>query len=362
MKKTLLVLSLTWLALARPYIPQTVDVPLAELQTRFEKLLAQDPKNAHHHYVLGRVYAIAYATNVQTFKVSKDSKLPWFGALDPGFPPQPPANPKKGERYLQKAVQEYGKSVELDPKDLPARLGYAWCLEHSGRKADALKHYRRVFGEAVARDLNPKGPLFGISLTEETGRYLLALLDPAQDAAEITEVKAQLEKARKIPRAVTPVLIPLQRRLGFEELVDRQARVSFDLDGTGLKRRWQWTSRRAGWLVYLQQRPSVTSGLQMLGGSTFWIFWKDGYEAMSALDADGDGWLRARELTALKVWCDDGDGVSQPAEIRSLDSLGIEALSVQGQAFREGRFNPRGVRYRDGWLGPSYDWMPQGSE
>lgn len=359
MKKTLLFLSLTLSVWARPYIPQLVDVPLAQLQAKYAKLIAKEPKNAQHHYVLGRLNAIAYSTGNAEFQVNKNDQLPWFGPMDPGFPPDPPVDPKKGARYLASAVSEYGKAVALDPKNLPARLGYAWCLEQAGRKPEALKQYRLVFEAAVARDLDPKTPHFGVSLTEETGRYLLGLLDKTKNAGEISEVKAQLEASRKVPRAVTPVLIPLERGVSFEGLVNRRARVPFDLDGTGFARRWQWISPKAGWLVYLDRRPSVTSGLQMLGGSTFWIFWKDGYEAMAALDADGDGWLRGGELRALKVWCDDGDGVSQPAELRSLDSLGIEALSARGRAFREGSWSPGGVRYRDGFVGPSYDWMPK---
>lgn len=358
MKKTLLFLSLTLSLGARPYIPQLVDVPLAQLQTRYAKLIAKEPKNAQHHYVLGRLNALAYASGKTEFQVSKNDELPWFGAMDPGFPPDPPVDPKVGARYLAGAVAEYRKAVQLDPKNLPARLGYAWCLEQAGRKPEALKQYRLVFEAAVARDMDPKVAHFGVSLTEETGRYLLGLLDKAKNAGEISEIKAQLEASRKIPRAVTPILIPLQRHVSFEGLVNRRAQVPFDLDGTGLTRRWQWISPKAGWLVYLDRRPSVTSGLQMLGGSTFWIFWKDGYEAMAGLDADGDGWLRGNELRALKVWCDNGDGVSQPAELRSLDSLGIEALSVRGRPFREGSWAPGGVRYRDGFLGPSYDWMP----
>ena len=359
MKKTLLFLSLTLLGWAKPYIPQLVDMPLSQLQTKYAKLIAREPKNAQHHYVLGRLNSIAYSTGKAEFQVNKDDQLPWFGPMDPGFPPQVPDDPKKGAAYLKKAVEEYGKAVALDPKSQPARLGYAWCLEQAGRKQEALKNYRLVFEAAVAGDLDPKKPHFGVSLTEETGRYLLGLLDKVKDAGEISEVNAALAAARKIPRAVTPVLIPLERGLSFESLVNRRAKVFFDLDGTGLKRRWQWTSPKAGWLVYLDKRKSVDSGLQMLGGSTFWIFWKDGYEAMAALDADGDGWLRGPELQALKVWCDDGDGVSQVPELRSLDSLGIEALSVRGRAFREGSWSPQGVRYRDGFSGPSYDWMPK---
>jgi len=352
-------LTLSLVASARPYIPQLADVPLSQLQAKYAKLLTADPKNAHNHYILGRLNAIAYATHNDTFKVNQDNKLPWFGALDPGFPPAPPADPQQGSKLLLKAVKEYGRAVELDPKPLEPRLGYAWCLEQAGRKEEALAQYRKVFAASSGDDVKPGGPRFGVSLTEETGRYLLGLLDKSKDAAEIAQVNAALEKSRKIPRAVTPILIPLQRNLSFEQLINRRAAVPFDLDGTGLKRLWAWPSARAGWLVYLKQRQTVTSGIQMLGGSTFWIFWKDGYEAMAALDRDDDGWLRGPELQALKVWCDDGDGVCAAGELRTLQQLGIRALATRGRPFAEGLLNARGIRYEDGGFGPSYDWMPK---
>ena len=355
-------LTLTLVASARPYIPQLADVPLSQLQAKYAKLLTKDPKNAHNHYILGRLNAIAYATHNDTFKVSQDDKLPWFGALDPGFPPAPPADPRQGSKLLLKAVQEYGKSVELDPKPLEPRLGYAWCLEQAGRKVEALAQYRKVFQASSREDGKPGGPRFGVSLTEEAGRYLLGLLDKNKDAAEIAEVNATLEKSRKIPRAITPILIPLQPGLSFDQLVNRRAAVSFDLDGTGWKRRWAWPTQKAGWLVYLKDRRTVTSGIQMLGGSTFWIFWKDGYEAMAALDRDDDGWLRGPELQALQVWCDDGDGVCLPGELHSLRQLGIRALATRGRPFGDGLFNARGIDYEDGGFGPSYDWMPRSSK
>ncbi|MFN8609533.1 MAG: tetratricopeptide repeat protein [Vulcanimicrobiota bacterium] len=355
----MLLLSLSLSAGARPYIPQLRDVPVDQLLQKYAQIVAREPKNAQNHYVYGRLNCIAYATHTTTFQVSQGNQLPWFGPMDPGFPPAPPPAPKSGLKFLQKAVEEYRKAVALDPKSQPARLGYGWCLEQAGRKAEAREQYRLVFAQAATMDLEGNGPHFGISLTEESGRYLLGLLDPKQDAAEIAEVQSKLERARKIPRAVTPVLIPLKRGLSFEQLVDRRARVVFDLDATGLKRRWQWPTRQAGWLVYLKQRPAVTSGLQMLGSRTFWIFWENGYQAMAALDRDEDGWLSKDELSPLKLWCDDGDGVCLPAELRDLRTLGIEALNTKGQAHSAGFWSPAGIRYQDGSMGPSYDWVPE---
>jgi tetratricopeptide (TPR) repeat protein len=353
-------LGLTLGASARPYIPDLVDVPLSQLQAQYAKRVQEEPKNAHHHYVLGRLNSMAYATQSDRFKVSKHDQQPFFGALDAGFPPRPPAHPERASRLLRKAVSEYAQAVHLDPKNLPARLGYAWCLDQAGESERARQEYRKVLKTSYAAETNGKGANFGPSMTQEVGTYLLALLDPKKDAKEIAEVQAQLAQAEKVPRAITPIMLPLQRNTPFEALVDPKAAVVFDLDGSGRRQSWTWITPRAGWLVYLQHRTRATSGLQMLGARTFWIFWRDGYQAMAALDQDDDGWLQRNELAYLKVWCDaNQDGICHPRELRSLSSLSIEALATSGQPHRPGYLhNPCGVRYRDGGFGASYDWTP----
>ena len=359
-KSLIVSLALSWLAGARPYIPDLVDVPLSQLQSKYAQLIQKEPKNAHHHYVLGRLNAMAYATHSDRFKVSKDDMLPFFGALDPGFPPRPPAHPERASRHLRKAVLEYGRAVALDPKNLPARLGYAWCLDQAGESEKARVQYRQVLNTAFAAETDSKGVHFGVGMTGETAGYLLALLDPKKDAQEIKDVRDKVAQAEKIPRAITPIMVPLQRQTPFADLVDPKASVPFDLDGSGRRQSWTWITPRAGWLVYLHHQKRATSGLQMLGATTFWIFWKDGYQAMASLDADNNGWLQGGELAHLKVWCDaDSDGVCHPQELRSLDSLGIRALATRGQPHGPGYlYNPRGVRYRDGGYGSSYDWTP----
>jgi hypothetical protein len=48
-------------------------------------------------------------------------------------------------------------------------------------------------------------------------------------------------------------------------------------------------SRMAG--LRCQWQREITSALQLFGNVTFWMFWRDGYAAMSALDDNGDGVL-----------------------------------------------------------------------
>ena len=101
----------------------------------------------------------------------------------------------------------------------------------------------------------------------------------------------------------------------------------------------------------------------MLGGATFNILWRDGYEALTALDRDGDGWVRGDELAHLAVWCDaNGDGICQSEELHSLSELGITGLSTRAVKHPDGfPYSPDGVEYLNGKRGPSFDWISTSS-
>ena len=64
----------------------------------------------------------------------------------------------------------------------------------------------------------------------------------------------------------------------------------------------------------------------------------NGYEALAALDDNGDGVITAGDSAwnDLKVWVDgNSDGTSQSGELKSLDSLGISKLNVNATATSE---------------------------
>ena len=66
---------------------------------------------------------------------------------------------------------------------------------------------------------------------------------------------------------------------------------------------------------------------------TFWCFWENGYQALASLDDDGDGWLTGKELDGLAVWRDtNGNGVSEPGEVKTLSECGIAALRCRADA------------------------------
>ena len=117
--------------------------------------------------------------------------------------------------------------------------------------------------------------------------------------------------------------------------------------------RGRGSRRDAGWLVYdASGRGQITSALQWFGESTFWTFWKNGYEALSALDDNDDGELRGAELRHLGIWRDaNGNGRSERGEVRPLAHHGIEAVSCRfapGDGIYTAAWSHAGVRFAKG--------------
>jgi hypothetical protein len=126
-----------------------------------------------------------------------------------------------------------------------------------------------------------------------------------KDAKEIADLQGKQKTLSGMGRAVTPILVPLASGMALQDLVDPNASVTFDLDGSGLPRQWGWITPKAAWLVFdAEGQGKITSGLQMFGNVTFWIFWRNGYEALRSLDDNHDGVLRGAELRGIALWQD----------------------------------------------------------
>ncbi len=382
---------------------QTESVPISRLLTNLHQRLATNGQNAEVLYQLARVHSMAYATNLATLPVTKVEGEPVFAppGSDTGVPAKVSLGDSPGaravaRRHLTNSIAYYERAARLVDRNpsgqnrwlvVPIHLGLAWCLDQDGRKPAAIRAYRKalqhawrqeVDGEFTVRERaewtwdqlragrNPfakpsrggLGP--GVCFSDEIIGYLLKLLDPKADAKEIAQLEADRKHLRSMPRAVTPIVIPLTDRVALSELTDPSARVAFDLDGSGEKRRWGWITTNAAWLVFDHDgRGQITSGLQLFGNVTFWVFWRNGYEALASLDDDDDGFLRGEELQGLALWRDgNGNGLSEPGGVTAATALGVEALACRSDTGADGvPFNPQGVRLRDGRVRPSYDWF-----
>ena len=190
------------------------------------------------------------------------------------------------------------------------------------------------------------------------------LNEPKQDQAalraEIARLQQSIAKLKRLPRAITPVIFSFREGTPLRDLLAPGVRVGFDLDGFG-GTVWSWLSASTGILVWDPAHTgSIQSGLQLFGSVTWWMFWRDGFQALAALDDNHDGWLAGTELKGVAVWIDrNQNGKSDVGEVISLSEAGIEQIGVDA-AMEDGILsNPQGIVFSDGRRAPAYDWIAE---
>ncbi|MCE9610950.1 MAG: hypothetical protein K8R23_12210 [Chthoniobacter sp.] len=356
-------------------MPELKDLPLERLIKNLTERTQAEPGNSDALHQLARTHAMAYARKIgdaEPVKAwngsqGKDPQQPFFGFDGPHVPfnqVAPTAEAQKAataKAHLAKAIEVYEKALAAKPADPTIKLGLAWCRDQAGEKLAAMTLYRGVAAVAWEKENKSLGGL-GNFLYVETVGYLIPLLDPARNADEIAVMKQRQEKLLALPRAVTPLIIPVGKDNDINALVNRHARVHFDLDATGRQLAWPWITKDAAWLVFDPQNSGkVTSAIQMFGSRSFLLFCRDGYQALALLDDNGDGVLSGPELAALALWRDtNADGLSDPGEVRPVADYGITTLSTHGQPHDAGfPFCPTGVTFKDGTTRPTYDLILQ---
>lgn len=301
----------------------------------------------------------------------------------------PAAPPATLVTHAAKGAESFRRAKELNAKDGLYALGLASLLEQFSDWNDETKvadlppalagdlrglaraEYLQAWKLASPEDARVRNiPVGGLGdlVSYEAGRAFLRLAEangalPEPEKAAMKRVKTAIDKLEKLPQGpVTPIVLALQPHARLAELLAPERSVDFDLRGYGAPERWPWLKPEAGLLVWdpLDER-TITSGRQLFGGYTFQIFRATGYDALRALDDDGDGELAGFELLGLSVWFDrNGDGCSARDEVAPVFDFGIRALAVAATA-RDGPhpMNPRGVAFRDGRTLPTWDWIAE---
>jgi len=350
------------------------QVPVDRLVTNLEREAKAQPKDPQLQINLARLYAMAYALKTDelpaTTAPGSKVEVPYYSpgasqVANAVAPARSAEHAAAAARHLKSAIQHYDTAIALAPDNTTARLGRGWVLQQAGDTARAIEDFRRVI--AVAWPQEDKIKMLMPSqrfITQEAIEYLLPLLDQKRDAAEIQDLLSKQTSLRNRPRAITPIAIPLDDDATLSEIVDRRGRVQFDADGSGFDREWTWITPRAGWLVYdADGRGTITSALQLFGGVTFWLFWNNGYEALAALDDNGDGSLASGELRRLAIWRDaNANGRADDGEVRPLAAHGVTALSFEHDVVDAGIASgdlaavaPRGATFAGGRTRPTYD-------
>ena len=109
----------------------------------------------------------------------------------------------------------------------------------------------------------------------------------------------------------------------------------FDHDADGFAERTGWIAADDALLVRdLDGDGLIESGRELFGNHTRLPGGAEaanGYAALAALDANGDGKVDASDpaFASLRVWRDaNGDGLSEPAELRTLPEAGVQSVGV----------------------------------
>lgn len=389
--------------------PPNESVPLDRLLKNVDEFVRDKPRHPEGHYVLGRLHGLAFARGMNIeLSLYGRSPLPSFpGSLQYRRDPKALRPNEKEEEHLRESLRHYWQAVQLANRErigspaiggLEARealylLGLSWVLEQAvtynleismpplfdstnamsskERWLLALDTYRQAYELARREESISQGNTYHTrgAISVEAGEGIIRLLktnrvSTSDEQAEIKRITKDITKTieaiKRRPIVVSPIIFPLKGSPPLRRLLTAGKRVTFDLVGDGVRRRWPWVSSDTGILVWDPERTGrITSGRQLFGSVTWWLFWRDGYAALGALDDNRDGWLCDGELTGIAVWRDrNANAVSEPGEVQSLAASGIVGIATVSNLINGVPANPKGIRMRDGSQRPTYDWTP----
>jgi hypothetical protein len=349
------------------------NVPIERATANLERMIQEQPSNVGWRINLARIHAMAFAQKAKTVPIVKNEQMKdWKGQPFFGYGPDykqfnvisavDAAIAEAAAKHLQAAVAAYRDVLKVAPENSVAGLGLGWALSLAGDKTGAIEVLRQVAAREWPREEKTLSAGYGEpSMVEETARYLIPLLDPTRDAAEIDTLRQRAAVLARKARFITPIAIPLRPNLTAIDITSERAHVLFDADGSGIPKRWTWITPDAAWLVFdKKDTREITSALQWFGNVTFWMFWENGYDALRVLDDDNDGSIRGSELRGLALWHDrDGDGVSDKGEVRPLAEHGVVSLSTNYEYDArhpdEIAWSNNGVTFTSGEVRPTFD-------
>lgn len=375
---------------AKWMMPRVQNVPATKLIQNAEKLIKLYPNDAQLYYVLGRLHSLEYAKSGQTmsannyiaFVKGEGSKatnylVPYTGPIYISNPLEKevyknPSDKEQKIKHLKEAIKNYEKATKLNTDYAFGFLGLAWCLKEDEQIDKAIDAYRKAFEMFCDEKKQPRY-YFGTrqSAAKEAGEALISLLFKRmsfRNILEIMQIKRKIKYLQKHGDGyITPIVFPTEPLsendfLKSVNTLKHQPFVRFDISGLGTPEYVRWLPKNWAFLVWdPQNAKTITSGKQLFGSVTWWIFWNNGYEPLSLLDDNQDGYLKEKELEGVAVWRDENqDGTSQPQEVQPLSSYKITAIKTQHDGKVEGIvFSKTGLLLSDGTVLPTLDWMPE---
>lgn len=306
--------------------------------------------------------------------------------ISENWQPEKPTNEKLVE-HAGAAQWNFYKAIVLDPNNALYYLGQAslgeqyfdfFKEESPALMPTAIKTivlnavketYFLAYEFSIQEDLKLEDqPISGLRsiISYEAGNAFIRLWNaedniPPEIQEKITAIKTNLELLEALPfGAITPIIFSLQENSSLSELLASDLIVPFDMDGDGVVEKRPWVRPTTGFLVWDSDGDGrITSGRELFGSVTWWLFFPNGYRAMDVLDDDRDGFLTYGEFDGISAWFDrNSDGRSDVGEIVSIESLAISAIATRPNGFNgKSPMNTSGLRLKNSSTLPTYDWI-----
>ena len=305
---------------------------------------------------------------------------------DENWQPEKPTDEKLVE-HAGAAQWNFYRAIALDPNNALYYLGQASLGEQyfdffqetspalmppvfKAIVLNAVKEtYFLAYDFSIQEDLELEyKPIPGLRsiISYEAGNAFIRLWNaedniPPEIQEKITDIQKNLDILETLPLgAITPIVFSLQKNSSLSELLAPGRIVPFDMDGNGTIEKRPWVKPTTAFLVWDSDGDGrITSGRELFGSVTWWLFFPNGYRAMDILDDNRDGFLTYGEFDGISVWFDrNSDGKSDVGEIVSLESLGISAIATRPNGC-DGKspMNTSGLRLKNGLNLPTYDWI-----
>lgn len=375
------------------WVGPDAQVPVNRLIENLEQQLSTTPQDPHLLARLARVHSMCYALGNVELPAIGGGENPKYVYYEQGngYPSARHGLDRQSISLrigqLLEAIRLYEKASINAPLEryIWLGLGYsydemsyaavtlAWPEEKEGAPTQAIEALRIVWENqavaAYARAMGDAPKTDGGFLTPpvelEAGRYIQKILEPrkklnSREKALMKAAKGMEKRGGPRSQVVTPIIFPVDSTRSLESLLAPDATVGFDLDGRASGAKWPWVRGDTALLVWDPEGlGQVSSGRQLIGSVTWWLFWENGYAVLRALDNDNNGWLEGTELDGLAAWQDEnGNGLSDAGEVRPLAVIGVRRLSAKASGtHRDMPMNATGLEMLDGRVLPTYDWI-----
>lgn len=290
-------------------------------------------------------------------------------------------------KHAANAMRNFRKAISLDQNNGLYHLGMASLLEQYvqflkevspnyvpeefrsiilNRSKDI---YYKAYTLSIRNELKHKHmPTRGLRsmVGYEAGKAYVRVVkaDKSIQEAEkekLAKVAKDLKKLEDLPMTtLTPIIFSLEKCSSLPDLLAPGLRVRFDLDGDGDVELWPWVKPTTGILVWDPDgKGLISSGRQLFGSVSWWLFFADGYHALDALDDNRDGKLSGAELVGISVWFDRNcNGKSDSGEVVPIEKSPIVSIATKSTG-KDGDCptNVSGLTLTDGRTFPTYDWI-----